>query len=302
MILGRLTLKQLEAFAAVADAGSFRKAAETLGTTQPNVSERIAVLETMLDVRLMRRDARAVRLTERGEALLVHARRVLAAADDLIEAAGRRDAIAGRLRLGATELVAATWLRAFLRRFRSAYPSVGVELGIDLSTEIARRLADGACDLALLAGAEPAKGPGDTDLGLQPFAWLASPQTAATVGPAPTVGGLLARSVLTHSRHTAAVQALHAFCARQGLPTDRIVCSSSASACLQMAEDGMGVALVPAAMGRGQVAAGTLTALEPDWTPEPLRVLARLSPERAPSFAVRAVEMAVAAAAEDRES
>ena len=62
-----LTLKQLQAFVRVADLGSFRKAAERLNTTQPNISSRIAALEDTLDTKLLYRDAagqsRAVSLT-----------------------------------------------------------------------------------------------------------------------------------------------------------------------------------------------------------------------------------------------
>ena len=301
MILGRLTLKQLEAFSAVVETGSFRRAAEVLGTTQPNVSARIAVLEETLGTRLMHRDAGSVRLTERGEALLARARRVLNEASDLLEAAGRQDAIAGRLRLGVTELIAATWLRAFLRRFRAAYPAVAVELGIDLSQEVARRLADRECDLALMAGAGPAAGPGCVDLGRERFAWFAAPEVARDLESGAAVADLLTLSVLTHSRHTAAVKELLAFCETRDMATDRIVCSSSAAACLQMAEDGMGVALVPAAMARGTIAAETLVPIDPGWAPADLNVVARWDPKSGPSFLHRAVEMARIAATEDQE-
>ncbi|WP_371157291.1 LysR family transcriptional regulator [Jannaschia sp. 2305UL9-9] len=301
MNISRLTLKQLEAFAAVNDAGSFRRAAELLATTQSNVSGRIAALEALLGVRLMHRNAGSVRLTERGEVLLVKARAVLGAADALLEAAGRRDAIGGRLRLGTTELVAATWLRAFLRRFRAVYPSVDVELGIDLSIEIARRLRDGECDLILMAGAEPASGPGDHDLGLEPFAWFAPPDIAKALAPSPSLADLMPHSILTHSRHTTAVQDLLAVCAREGLPTHRIVCSSSGASCLQMAEDGMGVALIPLAMARGSVAQGALQQIHPDWSPSPLNVLARFAPDRATPVVLHSVKIAKEVAAEDRD-
>ncbi|UWQ21545.1 LysR family transcriptional regulator [Jannaschia sp. W003] len=300
MIKGRLTLKQLDAFVAVVDAGSFRRAADLLGTTQPNVSARIAALEAVLGARLMHRDAGSVRLTAAGDVLLVEARAVLAAAEALLERAGRRDAVAGRLRLGATELVAATWLRAFLRRLRADWPAIAVELEVDLSAAIARRLRDGECDLALIAGAAPA--PGDVDLGESPFGWLAAPALAERLGPRPDVADLLPHGVLTHARGTAAAGELLGFCAAEGLPVDRIVTSSSAAATLQMAEDGMGVALVPPAMARGQIAAGTLWVVEAAWTPAPLRVVARIDPGRAAPFVRRAAALAAEASAEHRDS
>ena len=82
------TLKQLDAFIQVADLGSFRRAAERLNTTQPNISARIAGLEELLGQSLMDRDAGSVRLTTAGERLLPHARDVLRATDRLVAAAG----------------------------------------------------------------------------------------------------------------------------------------------------------------------------------------------------------------------
>ena len=66
MIRNQITLKQIEALVYVADLGTFRKAAAALGTTQPNISVRIAAMEDTLNIVLMHRDAGAVRLTEKN--------------------------------------------------------------------------------------------------------------------------------------------------------------------------------------------------------------------------------------------
>ena len=71
----------------MADLGSFRKAADRLNTTQPNISARIAALESALDLSLMHRDAGSVRLTEKGSELLLLTRDILRAGEALLEAA-----------------------------------------------------------------------------------------------------------------------------------------------------------------------------------------------------------------------
>ena len=76
-----LNFKHIEAFVTVSDLGSFRRAADRLNTTQPNISSRIAQLEFHLGVTLMERDAGSVRLTQKGKSLLGPARSVLAAMD-----------------------------------------------------------------------------------------------------------------------------------------------------------------------------------------------------------------------------
>ena len=77
MIKSQITFKQLEAFTFVVDTGTFRAAAAALGTTQPNISSRIASLEAALDVTLLYRDAGSVRLTAKGKDLLEQTRQLV---------------------------------------------------------------------------------------------------------------------------------------------------------------------------------------------------------------------------------
>ena len=77
-----MDVASLQAFIAVAEAGSFSAAAEQLYLTQPAVSKRIAVLEDSLAARLFDRIGRRTTLTEAGRALLPRARRILAVAND----------------------------------------------------------------------------------------------------------------------------------------------------------------------------------------------------------------------------
>src|SRR3982751_5628609 len=95
------TLRQLQYAVAVADALSFRRAAEACHVSQPSLSAQLAELEHALGVRLFERDRRHVLVTPAGEDLLARARRILVAADDLVDAGRRaRDPFAGTLRLG----------------------------------------------------------------------------------------------------------------------------------------------------------------------------------------------------------
>src|SRR5258705_10342119 len=95
------TLRQLQYAVAVADALSFRRAAETCGVSQPSLSAQLGELEQALGARLFERDRRRVLLTGAGETLVARARRVLTDAEDLA-AAGRRlvDPLAGARALG----------------------------------------------------------------------------------------------------------------------------------------------------------------------------------------------------------
>ena len=297
MISSHLTLKQLEALVCVVDMGSFRKAAAVLGTTQPNISNRITKLETDLGIVLMHRDAGSVRLTSRGIKLVEAARQVLRGAETFWEIADRRDLIADRLRLGVTELIACTWLHAFLRRFRAAYPSVSVELEVGLSAEISKQFAAGDIDLALQPEPFPPKSGEALALGIYEYVWVASPGYFQEFGVPRILGDILRAPVLMHARHTVASNELAKQAEARNLPCNHIVYSSSLASCVQMAIDGMGAALLPAALVNEYVITGTLVAVKSDWYPKPLKFFARFNQDKAS----RLVEAAAAFAGEEAE-
>src|SRR5512147_2927455 len=83
------SLRQLQYAVAVADALSFRKAAQLCRVSQPSLSAQLAQLEDALGVRLFERDRRRVLATTAGKSLVERARRLLLEADDLSAAALR---------------------------------------------------------------------------------------------------------------------------------------------------------------------------------------------------------------------
>jgi DNA-binding transcriptional LysR family regulator len=78
-----MDIAALQAFLAVAETGSFSRAAERIFLTQPAVSKRIAALEANLDARLFDRIGRTVQLTPAGQALLARTRAILRELDDV---------------------------------------------------------------------------------------------------------------------------------------------------------------------------------------------------------------------------
>lgn len=301
MIKNQITLKQLEAFAFVADTGTFRKAAAALGTTQPNISVRIASLEETLGVVLMHRDAGSVRLTEKGQEILADARRVLRTTEELLETAGRRDLIEERLRLGVTELIAATWLHRFMRAFREMYPKVRFELTIDLSQEIENQLSAGQLDLAILTEPFRTKSTGVIPLGSYAYGWVTTPQVADQLGQRPDMATVHAQGILSHGKHTLASISLRKHLEAQRLHPAYVIHSSSISSALNMAIDGMGVALLPRALFEPVVASGGLSEVVCDWNAPPLNFFSRFDKRSAPLFVERAANLTADIAADHKE-
>ncbi|MEX3014244.1 LysR family transcriptional regulator [Gymnodinialimonas hymeniacidonis] len=298
MIKNRITFKQLEALVQVADTGTFRKAAEMLGTTQPNVSVRISTLEEALGVKLMHRDAGSVRFTEPGREVLSVARDVLRAGERLLETAGRHDLVEDRLRLGVGELIAATWLHDFLRTLKAAYPAVRVELTVDLSSELERMLSEGQLDL-ILANGPFRGGPVDSvDLADYAYGWVGDADLVGSLDPNPDLKDLFEIGILTHGKSTGASQALRAHLTANGLDPARITHSSSLTSTLQMAADGMGIALLPKRLSAGLE---HLRAAEGLWVPDSLRFAALYDANTSARFVKRAARMAADQAATDLE-
>jgi DNA-binding transcriptional LysR family regulator len=146
----RPSLRQIEAFLTVAQAGSFSKAAQRLGSTQPGVSQAIRDLEQGLGLRLFDRTTRRVALTEAGAQFRAGAEAALAMLDRAAE--GARDMAAlrqGRVRLAAPPFLAATVLPGVLAAFRAAHPGLTADLADMPTAGIVARLRDGGADLGL---------------------------------------------------------------------------------------------------------------------------------------------------------
>ena len=285
-------LKQLEAFVWVSDLGSFRKAADRLNTTQPNISSRISALESALNIRLMERDAGSVRLTTKGHEMLAHARSVLRATDGFIEASNQTALFDGVLRLGVTEMVVHTWVREFLRVLKDRYPNITVELTVDLSTNLEKELFDRSIDLAFQNGPFSRQMTGNKKLGVFPLIWIASPDIGLHDLKKVTIEDMAQFSVLTHARSTQLYAEVEAhFAARRDLSV-RLVRSSNLAACIHMAVDGFGSATVPEVMVVDELKSGELVRVNYGWTPDSLNFFARYDVEKSSGFVGKAADIA----------
>jgi DNA-binding transcriptional LysR family regulator len=155
-----LELRHLRAFVAIADTGHYGRAAASLKLTQPAITQRIQVLERELGVQLFTRNAREVRLTPAGEALIEHARSLVLIEDRAL--AALRDhlaGIAGRLRISYLTL----WDRGLpadiVAEYRRRYPTVKLDMTTGYSQSNMNRLVSGEIDFAFIGAAvAPGKG------------------------------------------------------------------------------------------------------------------------------------------------
>lgn len=119
-----MNLKQLEAFARVAEAKSFSEAAKILYLTQPTVSAHVASLEKELGVCLLMRSTKEVSLTEEGEILYDYAMQMLELEQQIRERFGSRKKEGAVLRIAASTIPSQYLLPEIMVRFRERYPGV----------------------------------------------------------------------------------------------------------------------------------------------------------------------------------
>ncbi len=148
----RPSIRQLECIVAVADHGSFRKAATALGISQPALSAQVQAIETLLGVQIFERDRRSVLVTPAGEDIVGRAREALAAVDSVSDAARRRgEPLVGPLRLGVIPTVAPYWLPALLPTVRTKFPKLELILREEQTSRLRAQLVAGQLDAAMVA-------------------------------------------------------------------------------------------------------------------------------------------------------
>lgn len=146
-----MDISALQAFLAVAESGSFSRAAERIYLTQPAISKRIATLEKEIDARLFDRIGRGIHLTPAGEALLTRARNVLKELDDVKRGiANLSGEITGELLVATSHHIGLHRLPGPLKRFHETYTQVRLNLQFMDSEKACQGVARGDLELAVV--------------------------------------------------------------------------------------------------------------------------------------------------------
>jgi LysR family hydrogen peroxide-inducible transcriptional activator len=147
-----MELHQLRYFCAIADSGSFSRAAQQTHVSQPSLSQQIRKLEDELGARLFDRLGRTVRLTELGRGFLPRARAILrdleAARSDVVE---RKASISGAVSVGVIPTIAPYFLPPVLATFSRKFPQARVTVTEEITPLLLERLRGGNIDVAIVA-------------------------------------------------------------------------------------------------------------------------------------------------------
>jgi DNA-binding transcriptional LysR family regulator len=165
-----LDLDQLRTFVAIAESGSFTRAADMVHKTQSAVSMQMRRLEERIGKPIFERDGRQSKLTESGERLLGYARRMVRLSDETL-AAFDETGLTGSVVLGTPDDYADRFLPEVLARFARSNPRVEVSVACEPSLTLMDMAKSGALDLAIVT----ACGEMETEVVREePLLWVAS--------------------------------------------------------------------------------------------------------------------------------
>ena len=145
-----LEIRHLRYFLAVAEAGSFSRAAQRLAVSQPNISQQIRDLETTLRVDLFQRRGKRILLTPAGKIFEGHARSILREIENFLqELSTEPGQMRGALHLGVVPILNVAFIPQLLGDFAATHPGVRLTVEEISSTEIETALEEGRMDVGL---------------------------------------------------------------------------------------------------------------------------------------------------------
>lgn len=182
-----LDIDQLHTFVAIADAGSFTRAADRVFKTQSAVSMQMRRLEERVGKPLFVKDGRGNRLTVEGEKLLNYARRIIRLNNEAI-AAFDDNRLEGVLRIGTPDDYADRYMPEIISRFAKTHPNVELYIVCEPSMSLAERMTRGELDIALVTH-NPRRRISDV-VRTEPLCWVGSANHPLTEdGPVPLAVG-----------------------------------------------------------------------------------------------------------------
>ncbi len=156
MSYATLDTDQLKTFVAIADTGSFTRAASEVNKTQAAVSMQMRRLEETVGRRLFAKNGRLNRMTADGEHLLEYARRIIALNNEAMTILTEPE-LAGHVRIGTPDDYAERFLPGIFARFARTHPLVEVEITCQSSYRLLPQVMEGEIDLAIATHADCGK-------------------------------------------------------------------------------------------------------------------------------------------------
>ncbi|WP_065725810.1 LysR family transcriptional regulator MumR [Acinetobacter baumannii] len=255
-----MNLKNLEAFYWVVTLNSFNKAATKLQTTQPAVSQKITSLENELGFKVLDRSLRQFKLTHKGMTLFKYAEKFMRLETDLVAELTENQHLTGTIRLGVSETIVYTWLVEYIEKVQQEFPKVSVEIVVDLTPNLQEGVRTGDLDMAFLLGPTLAFECIEQSLCNFELSFLAAPSFKGGIGQM-SFKALMSHTILTYPKITYPYKELKAKMKEKGIDEPLSITSYSLATLLRLAEQGLGIAVVPTLTALKEITDGQLEIL-----------------------------------------
>lgn len=242
-----MEIRQLRAFIAISELGTFTAGALRVHVTQAAISMQIRQLENELGARLFIRAPRRVMLTEAGEQLLQRARHIIrdhdAAVDEIAELAG---AERGRLRIGsASAMVTTDVLPKLLKEVRAKHARAEITVTSGTSEILAQQILSGEIDVAFVSLPVETRGINTERLTQDQLVAVASPRHRLAKQKTISAYTLAGEKLILGERGGNTRRLIDLFFAQAGVSLHVSMELSRQAAIRRMVEEDMGVGIVP---------------------------------------------------------
>lgn len=255
-----MEIRQLRAFVAIAESGTFTAGALRVHVTQAAISMQIRQLETEIGAKVFVRAPRHVILTEAGEQLLRRARHILrehdAALDEIAELAG---AERGRLRIGsASAMVLTDQLPSILKELRKQHPAAEIAVTSGTSEVLVDQILAGEVDIAFVSLPVDVRGIKTERLSEDQLVAIASPRHKLSKQKTISAYTLAGERLILGERGGNTRRLIDQFFAQAGVTLRVAMELSRQQAIKRMVEEDMGVGIVPLQSVKEEVEKGRL--------------------------------------------
>lgn len=257
-----MEIRQLKAFIAIAETGTFTAGAARVHITQAAISMQLKQLETEVGAPLFIRAPRRVILTEAGEALLERAHAILREHDAaLAEISALAGAEHGRLRVGsASAMVAADPLPRILKELRTLHPRAEVSISSGTSEALVRQILAGKLDMAFVSLPVETRGIQTEVLSRDELVAIASPRHKLSKQRVVTASVLAKEKLILGEKGGNTRRLIDEFFAEASVHPTITMELSRLAAIKGMVEAEMGIGIVPSHSTQEEVKSGRLVA------------------------------------------
>lgn len=265
-----MDLKSLNTFIQVAELGSFSRAGEKLGYSQPTISVQIKQLEQDLGIKLFDRIGHAVRLTDKGHDALIYAQRICHMCDEMAQGTGHQSEAKGIIRVAMADSLCSPMISKGFARLREHYPNISLNVTTAGTTELFRLLNHNEVDMVCTLDSHFYNTnyivASEEKVGVHFVVSANHPLAKASVlsrEDLPAQDFLLTEKDMSYRRQ------LDEWLARDSIELHPILEIGSADLICKLVEDGVGMSFLPDYVTEPAVRRGTIVRLEmQDFKPE----------------------------------